>query len=67
MENAPRFTFNVVARKIYNVKNAHDELRQLDKMEQDPTAQKVIVFDLSTEQAYRDILRQVRNYTWKYV
>ena len=50
----------VVARRIFNVAHAHDELRQLDRMETDPTVNKVLVFDLSSEQAYRDILRQVR-------
>lgn len=60
MENEPWFTINVVARKIYNIQYAHDELRQLDRMEQDPAVQKVIVFDLSSEQAYKHILRQVQ-------
>lgn len=59
MVSTSYFSVNVVARRIYNVENAHDELRQLDRMEQDPTAQKVIVFDLSSEKAYKDILRQV--------
>lgn len=55
-------TFNpkVIARRIYNVTHAHDELRQLDRMETDKDVQRFIVFDLSSEQAYRNILRQVK-------
>ncbi|KAH3717766.1 hypothetical protein DPMN_060562 [Dreissena polymorpha] len=50
---------HVLARRIYNVENAHDELRQLDRMDPDVSTDKVIVFDLSSEFAYRNILRQV--------
>ncbi|XP_052792191.1 glutamate receptor 2-like [Mya arenaria] len=58
-EAGREFHVQVVARRMFNVENAHDELRQLDRMETDPTAQKVIVFDLSSELAYRHILRQI--------
>ncbi|XP_052245576.1 glutamate receptor 2-like [Dreissena polymorpha] len=50
---------HVLARRIYNVENAHDELRQLDRMDPDVSTDKVIVFDLSSEFAYRNILRQI--------
>lgn len=58
-EGGHPFHVNVVARRIYNVEYAHDELRQLDRMDPESIDPKVIVFDLSSEQAYRHILRQV--------
>ena len=58
-EYRPPFHLNLRARRMFNVKNAHDELRQLDRMDPDPTLDKIIVFDLSSEEAYRHILRQV--------
>ncbi|KAK3606415.1 hypothetical protein CHS0354_042068 [Potamilus streckersoni] len=47
----------VIARRLYNVENAHDELRQMDRMVMDD--EKVFVFDLSSERAYRSILKQI--------
>ncbi|KAL4229867.1 Glutamate receptor 2 [Mactra antiquata] len=55
----PTFNAKIIARRIYNVTHAHDELRQLDRMESDKEVQRFIVFDLSSEQAYRYILRQI--------
>lgn len=59
MEGGHQFNVKIVARRLYNIEHAHDELRQLDKMETDQEKHKFIVFDLSTEKAYRNILRQV--------
>ena len=58
-EGGRPFRVSVLPRRIHNIRNAHDELRQLDRMETDPTLDKIIVFDLSSEEAYRLILRQV--------
>ena len=59
MESDPAIVISTFARRIFNISHAHDELRQLDRMETDPIAERVIVFDLSSEQAYKHILRQV--------
>ena len=53
------FELNLRARRIYNVTNAHDELRKIDKMESNPEEDTIIIFDLSSEEAYKHILRQV--------
>ncbi|XP_045204260.2 glutamate receptor 3-like [Mercenaria mercenaria] len=59
MEAGHPFNVKLVARRLYNVTHAHDELRQLDKVESDQDKHKFIVFDLSSEKAYRHILRQI--------
>ena len=55
------FDVKIVARRLYNITHAHDELRSLDKVETDQDKHKFIVFDLSSEKAYKHILRQVNS------
>lgn len=44
-------------RRLPDVFNAHEELRKLDKMETDN--HKLVVLDMSSDSAYRSILKQV--------
>ena len=58
-----QYRCTVRMRRLVDVANSHEELRALDKQEEQENRERLILLDLSKESHYHEILKQV-NYYW---